>query len=94
MIPMELIKRLVYKFHDLTFKSLRGLAEARKMVRDFPMEKLGKRGFYVDVDHVDVPLPDGTVVASGMDFRNNFHVNKLSTSKVFVPCGGMKFRYP
>lgn len=33
-------------------------------------------------------LPDGTVVPSGLDFRNTFHLNPLNGAKIFVPCGG------
>lgn len=31
---------------------------------------------------------DGTEVPSGLKFRNEFHLNPLSTADVFVPCGG------
>jgi glutamate dehydrogenase len=31
---------------------------------------------------------DGTVVESGLKFRNEFHLDPLSTADVFVPCGG------
>lgn len=68
------------------------------MVIEFPKEKLSPQGFYVNVDHREVRLPDGTVVngkfyrifieISGLDFRNTFHLNPLSSANIFVPCGG------
>jgi len=33
-------------------------------------------------------LPNGEQVSSGLHFRNNFHLHKLSSADVFVPCGG------
>jgi len=58
------------------------------MVREFDILKLSPRGFYVDVNNKDLVLPDGTKVANGFDFRNNFHLNPLAASDFFVPCGG------
>ena len=40
------------------------------------------------VDEHDVGLPDGSVVEDGLCFRNEFHLNPLSSADVFVPCGG------
>jgi hypothetical protein len=31
---------------------------------------------------------DGTIVHSGVKFRNEFHLNPLSSADLFVPCGG------
>lgn len=64
------------------------LARARVMSRDFDRTKLSPRGFFVDVQSNDIVLPDGTQVSSGMVFRNNFHLNSLSSADIFVPCGG------
>lgn len=50
--------------------------------------KLSGDGFFVGVDEVNRKLPDGTVVDSGMKFRNNFHLNPMVTADYFVPCGG------
>jgi len=36
----------------------------------------------------NVTLPNGTVVDSGMKFRNTFHLNPMLTADYFVPCGG------
>ena len=33
-------------------------------------------------------LLDGSVVESGLKFRNEFHLDPLSSAEVFVPCGG------
>lgn len=32
------------------------------MVIDFPKEKLSPQGFYINVEHREASLPDGTVV--------------------------------
>ncbi|PVU87831.1 hypothetical protein BB561_006150 [Smittium simulii] len=69
-------------------EELTRLAEARVMILEFDMSKLGKGGFRVLVEDTNVTLPDGSLVKSGMDFRNNFHLNHLSTATAFVPCGG------
>jgi len=33
-------------------------------------------------------LPNGELVESGMQLRNSFHLNPLSSADLFVPCGG------
>jgi glutamate dehydrogenase len=50
--------------------------------------KFSDGGFFIGVDEVNRELPDGTIVDSGMKFRNNFHLNKMVTADYFVPCGG------
>lgn len=67
---------------------LRRLADARLPVKHFDRALLGRRGYLVTVDAVDVVLPDGTPVASGMAFRNHFHTYRGLTADEFVPCGG------
>eukprot|EP01116_Phalansterium_solitarium_P022848 TRINITY_DN770_c0_g1_i1.p1 TRINITY_DN770_c0_g1~~TRINITY_DN770_c0_g1_i1.p1 ORF type:complete len:1067 (-),score=487.40 TRINITY_DN770_c0_g1_i1:382-3582(-) len=64
------------------------LAEARVMSENFDMSKLSARGFFVSIKDTDKTLPDGTVVAKGLDFRNAFHLNPMAGADVFVPCGG------
>lgn len=58
------------------------------MICNFDVSLLGPRGFRVLVDERNVQLPDGTVVEDGVLFRNEFHLNPLSTADLFVPCGG------
>jgi glutamate dehydrogenase len=60
----------------------------RKMVKFFNRSLLSASGFLVLVDEVDVRLPGGTLVPSGVSFRNNFHLNSLISGDFFVPCGG------
>jgi len=75
---------------------LRRLADARLMVREFDRSKLSAfdaasgsgGGFFVDVNDREVTLPDGTVIDNGLNFRNEFHLNPLSSAILFVPCGG------
>nr|KAJ3412067.1 NAD-dependent glutamate dehydrogenase [Polyrhizophydium stewartii] len=64
------------------------LATKRQMVIEFDLSKLGPKGFRVLVDETNVRLPDGTIVDSGLKFRNEFHLDPLSSSDLFVPCGG------
>jgi glutamate dehydrogenase len=64
------------------------LVEKRQMVNNFDKTKLSKDGFFVSIDDNDVKLPDGRVIASGVDFRNHFHLDPLSNADLFVPCGG------
>ena len=49
---------------------------------------LSKSGFLVKVADKDKTLPDGTVVDSGVKFRNTFHLNNMVKADYFVPCGG------
>lgn len=58
------------------------------MIVNFDTSKLGGRGFRVLVDERGVRLPDGTLVEDGLVFRNEFHLNPLSSADLFVPCGG------
>lgn len=64
------------------------LATARVMTEKFDRTKLSSKGFFVHIDDKDVRLPNGDLVESGMTFRNNFHLNKLGSCELFVPCGG------
>jgi glutamate dehydrogenase len=50
--------------------------------------KISDDGFFVGIDETDRVLPNGELVKSGMQFRNNFHLNKMVTADYFVPCGG------
>lgn len=64
------------------------LAKKRAMVQEFDKSKLSKGGFLVLIGDRDVTLPNGEMVESGLKFRNEFHLNPLSSADVFVPCGG------
>lgn len=63
-------------------------AMQRKMAKFFDRKKLSPKGFFVDVEQNDITLPDGTVIQTGLEFRNQFHLNPLATADIFVPCGG------
>ncbi|KAG7875923.1 hypothetical protein KL938_004857 [Ogataea parapolymorpha] len=74
-------------------KELLRLAHERKGNQHFDKSKLGPKGYLVLVDDTDVKLPDGRVIASGLTFRNNFHLTLKENFpnnfiKLFVPCGG------
>ncbi len=64
------------------------LAKARKMVENFPKNRLSPDGFLVTIKEQDLVLPDGERVASGLEFRNSFHLHPKFRSDLFVPCGG------
>ncbi|PSK38167.1 hypothetical protein C7M61_002719 [Candidozyma pseudohaemuli] len=79
--------------NGLDKEELLRLAKARKMIDHYDRSKLSKTGFIVLVDENDVQLPDGTVIGSGVTFRNTFHVKiqeiyGTSGVDLFVPCGG------
>ncbi|KAJ3127236.1 NAD-dependent glutamate dehydrogenase [Nowakowskiella sp. JEL0407] len=69
-------------------EELTRLATKRVMISQFDVSKLSDKGFRILVDETNVTLPDGTLVESGLKFRNEFHLNPLSSADVFVPCGG------
>jgi glutamate dehydrogenase len=64
------------------------LARAGATSAEFDRSLLGPRGFLVRVQDRDVVLPDGTRVASGLGFRNTFHLDPRMKADLFVPCGG------
>lgn len=69
------------------------LAKERKMIDHYDQSKLSKLGKVVLVDDVEVELPNGYSVMSGVNFRNTFHLKikeVFGDNKVdlFVPCGG------
>ena len=79
---------VLYDPSGINRNELLRLATKRKMVSDFDISKLSAKGFRVLVDESNVTLPDGTIVDSGFKFRNEFHLDPLSSATVFVPCGG------
>jgi len=79
---------VLYDPEGIERSELTRLATSRKMVIHFDRSKLGPKGFLVLIDDHDVTLPDGRLVDSGMNFRNNFHLDPLASAELFVPCGG------
>lgn len=64
------------------------LANERLMSKHFDASKLSPEGIFVSVDDNDVKMPDGTLVESGLFFRNTFHLSPYASADLFVPCGG------
>ncbi|MBN8216505.1 MAG: NAD-glutamate dehydrogenase [Spirochaetes bacterium] len=64
------------------------LARERLASSHFDAKRLGRRGFKVGVKDRGVTLPDGTLVASGTAFRNQFHLDPRARADLFLPCGG------
>jgi glutamate dehydrogenase len=79
---------VVYDPDGLSREELVRLARAGRDCADFNRARLGPRGFLVTVQDRDVSLPDGTRVASGLGFRNTFHLDPRAKADLFVPCGG------
>ncbi|TPX74221.1 hypothetical protein CcCBS67573_g04511 [Chytriomyces confervae] len=79
---------VLYDPHGIHREEMTRLATQRLMVNHFDVSKLSKDGFRVLVDEINVKLPDGTIVDTGLKFRNEFHLNPLSSADLFVPCGG------
>ncbi|KAJ3410477.1 NAD-dependent glutamate dehydrogenase [Chytridiales sp. JEL 0842] len=79
---------VLYDPEGINREELLRLATHRLMISNFDQSKLGKMGFRVLVDESNVRLPNGTIVESGLKFRNEFHLDPLSTADIFVPCGG------
>ena len=61
---------VLYDPHGINQAELAKLAKHRQMTRLFDKCKLSSDGFFVDVEDVDVTLPNGEVVQRGIDFRN------------------------
>ncbi len=79
---------MLFDPNGLDHSEMLRLATARIMSNNADLTKFSDKAFFVSVDAKDVTLPDGTIVASGIDFRNNFHFNSLARGDFFVPCGG------
>jgi len=67
---------------------LKRLARRRLTGEHFNRTKISPNGFFVSVKDRNVVLPDGTIVANGTEFRNNFHFYPKLAADLFVPCGG------
>jgi glutamate dehydrogenase len=68
--------------------SLLKLAEARKTVEHFPIEKLSTDGFFVSINDKNRQVSENLFVKNGIEFRNKFHLSSLAKCDLFVPCGG------
>ncbi|MCI0494226.1 NAD-glutamate dehydrogenase, partial [candidate division KSB1 bacterium] len=79
---------VLYDPDGLNRNELSRLAKKRIMVEHFDKAKLGKKGFLVLIKDRNVKLPDGTIVESGLAFRNTFHLHPMLKADLFVPCGG------
>ena len=79
---------VVYDPDGLDRQELVRLARAGTDCAEFDRGRLGPRGFLVTVRDRDLTLPDGTRVASGLGFRNTFHLDPRMKADLFVPCGG------
>ncbi|MBU4331313.1 MAG: NAD-glutamate dehydrogenase [Acidobacteria bacterium] len=79
---------VLYDPEGIDRKELKKLALKRKMVEDFNRKVLSSKGFFVHIKDRNVFLPGGEKVASGMEFRNTFHLNPKFKADLFVPCGG------
>ncbi|MBK04146.1 MAG: hypothetical protein CL920_34170 [Deltaproteobacteria bacterium] len=79
---------VLYDPNGIERQELYKLARGRQMVEHFDTSKLSESGFLINVTDRDISLPDGTLVESGLTFRNEFHLNPLAAADLFVPCGG------
>lgn len=79
---------VLYDGDGLNKKELVRLAEARIPVENYNRALLGPNGFLVTIQEKDVTLPDGSIVESGLTFRNTFHLDSRVTADFFMPCGG------
>ncbi len=79
---------VIYDPQGLDRKELLRLAKARLDSSSFNPGKLSRTGFIVRTSDRNMKLPDGTIVHSGMIFRNNFHLDARIAADLFLPCGG------
>jgi glutamate dehydrogenase len=79
---------VLYDPNGLNRDELVRLATERVMVEEFDRALLSEGGFMVLVNDENISLPDGEVVLNGVEFRNEFHLHRLCTADLFVPCGG------
>jgi glutamate dehydrogenase len=79
---------VLYDPESIDRKELKKLAKSRKMIENFPINKLSAGGFMVNIKDRDVILPHDEKVENGLEFRNTFHLHRLFKADIFVPCGG------
>lgn len=85
---------VLYDPSGLNREELNRLANARIPSSGFNKELFSSnRAFFIGISENQVVLSShdgegGHFVDNGTEFRNNFHLNHLSTADLFVPCGG------
>jgi glutamate dehydrogenase len=79
---------VLYDPNGLDRTELKRLAENRVPICNFHKGKLSEQGFMVLINDLDVTLPDGTKIVSGVGLRDTFHLSKFASADLFVPCGG------
>jgi len=79
---------VLYDPSGLNRAELVRLAKSRQTISHFNRMHLSSDGFMVLVGDLNVTLPDGSVIASGVELRDTFHLSKYATADLFVPCGG------
>jgi glutamate dehydrogenase len=79
---------VLYDPDGLDRVELTRLARAGSDSSGFDEARLGSKGFKVGVTDRNRKLPDGSVVASGLGFRNTFHLDRRMKADLFLPCGG------
>ncbi|MFW6160850.1 MAG: NAD-glutamate dehydrogenase domain-containing protein, partial [Acidobacteriota bacterium] len=79
---------VLYDPQGIDRKELTRLAKARLPVEHFKKNLLSAKGFLVKIKDENISLPGGEKVVSGLEFRNNFHLDTRFSADLFVPCGG------
>jgi glutamate dehydrogenase len=79
---------VLYDPEGINREELKRLARLRKPVEFFRRDLLSAQGFLVTIKDKEITLPDGEKIASGLDFRNSFHLDPRFRADLFVPCGG------
>ncbi len=79
---------VLYDPLGLDREELSRLARERRMSQFYNRSKFSSKGFFIDVNDVDIQLPNGEKILNGFDFRNNFHLHPFFKADLFVPCGG------
>lgn len=79
---------VLYDPKGINREELTRLALLRQDISNFDTSKLSENGFRVLISDKNITLPSGEKVKYGESFRNLFHLHPLSTTELFVPCGG------
>jgi len=79
---------VLYDPEGINREELKSLARKRKMIENFSRRLISPQGFLVTIKDRNITLPDGEIVANGLEFRNSFHLHPKFKADLFVPCGG------